>query len=294
MTKNESSKFRIRLDDDVPEAPLPEGVEDLQIKRLGQRVTLVAVLIPCLIGVVLFLAYMDINKRVGRVHDTGTTEVQNLSNDLESRFTSLSKSHDDLKDSVAKQIESLQQSTTALDARAKEVETAILYIRDARKIDNNKFDKQFADIETGLTSIQDSLEKTSSDLQAIDTKVSQELIMLAEAVDKFKQGIQSEISNLSATTIDKKGLDLAMISQQVHFQEKLKQITARYDADMESLRKRLTTLENSKSVSSKPPKTKTEEPPTSKAPDAQTIPPEKPAPESTAPKSDSIIEQDIR
>ncbi|MFC1516134.1 hypothetical protein ACFL7E_05175 [Thermodesulfobacteriota bacterium] len=294
MTENESSKFRIRLDDDTPEASLPEEVEDLKIKRLSRRVTFVTVLIPCLIGVILFLGYMDISKRVGKVHDTGTTEVQNLSKDLESRFTALSREHGNFRDSVSNQLASLEKSTASLEANMKEVVTAIRYIREARKIDNNKINTKFTEIEKSLTAVREELENVSSNMSAIETKISQELVMLNEAMDRTKKELQSDIASLSSTKIDKKVLDLAMISQQVHFQEKLKELTARYDKNIESFQQRIKALEQRRTIFPKSEKKPATETNPLKPAASPAVSPEKSVSETGASKSGTIVEQDIR
>ena len=118
MPDNDPSKFKIRLDDDNLDSTLQGDVEDLRITKLSQRITLVAIFIPCVVGAILFFAYLDLNKRVGKVHDTGTTEVQNVSKDLETRISTLAYEFSSSKESMAKQI-------AAIESNLKETTTAI-------------------------------------------------------------------------------------------------------------------------------------------------------------------------
>jgi hypothetical protein len=60
MENNSPSNFKIRLDDDNPEAIFKEEMDDLRIEKLSQRLTIMTILVPILIGVILFIAYFDI------------------------------------------------------------------------------------------------------------------------------------------------------------------------------------------------------------------------------------------
>ncbi len=106
MTENESAKFRIRSDDN-PEAHFQEDNQGLKLDKLSRRLTLITILIPCLIGGILFLVYRDIQMRVGQVSDTGTSKVRTLSKDLESRYSSLSLKHGKFQVGFTKRISSV-------------------------------------------------------------------------------------------------------------------------------------------------------------------------------------------
>jgi len=292
MTDKDPSKFRIRLDDDILDSTLQGDVEDLRITKLGRRITLVAIFIPCVVGAVLFFAYLDLNKRVGKVHVTGTAEVQNVSKDLESRISTLAYEFSSSKESLTKQIASIESNL-------KEATTAIKYIRSARKTDNKKFkgqlteiesqlteiESQLTEIENKLTPIRKSLDLVISEIKNFDKKVARELVQLTNTVQKTNNDLKKNISFLSSSKISKKAFDLAMIDQQVRLQEKLNQVTARFEKKLETARKKIAKLEKAQALYKK---SKTMQP---------IIPPRTPpAPEKEAgtPKSEPIIEQDIQ
>ena len=62
--KNDASRFTIRDGEAEPDTIYIADAENLRIEKLSTRVTLVAVLIPCLLVVVLAIAYLDIKNRV--------------------------------------------------------------------------------------------------------------------------------------------------------------------------------------------------------------------------------------
>ncbi len=87
MAEKDPTKFRIRIDDESPDTGFEEEIKDRRIEKLSQRITFVSILIPCLIAVILFVAYFDIKKRVGSMHSSG--EV--VSQDLDSRLSLVSE-----------------------------------------------------------------------------------------------------------------------------------------------------------------------------------------------------------
>jgi len=279
MEEKEPTKFRIRLDDDISDTPLQEEMEDLRIKKLSQRITLITVLIPCMVAAILFFAYIDINKRVGRVHDTGTSEVQTLSKDLDSSISSLSQDQANYRESLNKQISSIE-------ANLKEATIAIRQIRTARKMDNQEFNGRFVKIEKSLTPIRENLKKVSSEINTFNDKIEQKLVQIVKAADKTKNELQTEISTLSSEKINKKTLDLAIINEQVRFQEKLNKITGQIEKQLESVRNKIEELEKLKASSEKSEKIT---PKTSKS-----LPPGKPENAAVTPKPETIVEQNIQ
>ena len=74
--QDDTSRFTIRGAQTEPDAVYMADADNLRIEKLSTRVTLVAVLIPCLLVVVLVIAYLDIKNRVshrgkaaGKVHE---------------------------------------------------------------------------------------------------------------------------------------------------------------------------------------------------------------------------------
>ncbi|MEJ2164118.1 MAG: hypothetical protein P8X90_01220 [Desulfobacterales bacterium] len=58
-------------------------MKDLRVEKLSQRVTLLSILLPCLVGVAIYFGYRDLSGRVSRGYDSESVEVQRLSRQLE-------------------------------------------------------------------------------------------------------------------------------------------------------------------------------------------------------------------
>jgi len=83
MVEEDPSEFRFSADDQDPETFYHEELKDLQVEKLSQRVMLLSILLPILIGIAIFFAYRDLTGRLSRSQDTGYVEVQRISRELE-------------------------------------------------------------------------------------------------------------------------------------------------------------------------------------------------------------------
>ncbi|NQT10024.1 MAG: hypothetical protein HQ573_02510 [Desulfobacteraceae bacterium] len=264
MAEKDPSKFRIRIDDESPDTGFEEEIRDRRIEKLSWRITLVSILIPCLIAVILFVAYLDIKKRVGSMHSAGET----VSQDLGSRLSLVSEKQAKLEDMLAKRVE----------VELKEVTTAIRYIRSARKADNKTLKGAMAGIEKELGAVRKDLKNAASRVKALDKNLAD----FGKEVDKAKNDldkIQADISLLSSAKIDRKALDNALNSKQKIYEQNLKQVAGDLANKVESIMKRIKKIEMSK---------------LSVAPTSKPIPLKKPAEETATPQPGTIIEEDIK
>ena len=265
MTDNENSRFKIRLDDETPDSGFQEELEDQRLRKLSRRITLVSILIPCLICVILFVAYLDIKKRIAGMHNTGET----FSQDLGARVSSLDIMH-------AKQIDSINKTTSSLQKELNEATTAIKYIRSARRTDNKKFNGSTDKIEKKLESAYKDIEIAASKIKILDSGFKKELTDLNKGLDKARKELsklQADIAALSSAKIDKKIFDIALKKEQKVYQQKLDKTAKGLEDKIESIQKSLKKV---------------------KEPAPSSPPASKPAPETAPPKPGDIIEQNIK
>lgn len=307
MTENESAKFKIRMDDN-PESHFSDDNQELRVDKLNRRLTLITILIPCLIGAIIFLVYRDISTRVGQVSVSGTTKVQTLSKDLATRFSSLSTLQKELDNKIA----ALEQSSAALEEKLSTADTAIRQIRSARILDNRKFIKEIAGINQNLTAlapVPKNLENISADLKVVNDKFSKEMENYSQSLEDIKNNIikiQADFIAMSSAKVDQKTFDLTMKKQWKAFQQLLKQNMNDIENQIASLKsniksnvsrvKTVKTPSDKKSPakpaasSSKP----VEAGPTPAAARPKPAPEETTAKNTTLPKPGTFIEQDIK
>lgn len=205
-------KFKMRLDADVNEAPVSSQVDELRMEKLSQRVTMISILIPVLIVVVLIFAYMDIKQRVIRTEDTGTSGVQKLSKDMESRFSTLSLRQAKLEELLKNTSDMNNQSLAKIQVNLKKLEDRFKGVGKgliSKKDLNAKLDPMNKKIEN----LSSAMDESKAGLAKIDQQMQTTLSQMGETVsnrgNQIKQ-LQEKVNGLDQAKIDKSGLDLAM------------------------------------------------------------------------------------
>ena len=297
MAMNESSKFKIRIDDESPDSEFREEINGPVVEKLNKRITRISILVLCLTVVIILLGYFGIKKRLAVIDSTGNTGVQTLSKNMESRFSSLSVQQAKLENVLAKKIMPLEKATASMQSSLKEALTSIRYIRSARKSDNNKAAGSMEAVENTLAAIPKDLERIASKISKVDEKYAKELSVLLKSVTTIKNDfkkIETDIASLSSEKLDKDALDIAMKTQLTAYMKALNQLTTNLEEKIISVEKMVKELREqeagnknqkqiipSKTIPSKLPSTK-------KVPLVKSIkdtPPQQPG---------TIVEQDIQ
>ena len=173
--ETQDGRFTIHESEDEPiaEGMVMTDAENLRLEKLSTRITLVAVLIPCLLVVVLTVAYLDIKHRVISTQNTGSMGVQNLSKDLDSRFSSLSLRQAKIDEQMAANSATLDAATAALQVKLKkgidEINKAV-----AAKADQS--------------ALQALAKKTASEFSALQKNTDE----LSAAFDKFDEELAGQ------------------------------------------------------------------------------------------------------
>ena len=91
-----------------------QELNELKIEKLGNKITIISFILPCLIGAILFYVYMDINNRVVDAKDSGKSEIQMMAQDVEAQLNAMNVE-------VARLKFSLEQELPAITARIEEL-----------------------------------------------------------------------------------------------------------------------------------------------------------------------------
>jgi len=287
MEENNSPKFHFSGDDEAPEAIRQDELREMKIEKLGQRVTLLTVLIPCMIGVIMVIAYLDIKDRVTRSHDTGTIGVQKLSKDLASKFSSLSLEQAKIKDLQAKKLPELEKSAAFLKSKLSKVQKSLTQMSQSmvnrdeltRVVEN--LNQKVNEIPESLSSDLDALASDLGTLAAADDQIMAEGNQRSIAIKSLSDGLaqtqvgidtlRQEITNFAEHAIDKGELELALKLKEIAYRQLLLDKTTQMEKELQSLRKEIKILQESGTPSS------------GEAPAGQTVPPavKKPTPQAT-------------
>ncbi len=126
MTFRNSSKFKIRVsDEDRPESLLMERIEYQRFEKLNQRVTIITILIPILIGIMIFIGYRSIQEMVSQTQYMGAKELTSLAQSLESTISNISVKQAKLEESLAGMLADQEKMEETVQDSLKKMEATV-------------------------------------------------------------------------------------------------------------------------------------------------------------------------
>ena len=299
MPKKDQPQFKMRMENWETESLYAEERRDLKLEKLTQKVTIISIIIPVLIGVILVISYLDIKSTVSTVQDTGESGVQSLSQNLESRFSSLSLKFATLEESFQKKTGQAAKTRESLEKRVKEAEKSVRWLSRI-KAGKKTFDETTTDIKTSLEAIRADLQTLDANLGSLDQSVKKELADLVALVEKSGTtvlGVQVEVDE----KIDRAEARKIIDTQKQELLSSLEAMGLRLEKQIVLNRQKIAAVQEKAAVkkpastAKKAPKKATDHKPAPK-------PPEKPAPKKVetpakpatpAPQPGEIVEQDL-
>lgn len=194
MADKEKDRFRLKFNETDP--VMTNEMLEQRVEKLSIRITIIAILIPVLLGVIFTIAYLNIKKRVYNTQYFGVEEIERLSKDLESRFSSLSIRLAKLDDSLIEKKKSIQQLKENFSKKIITVEKIISSIEEELKsnreglshLRTGKIDKKA--FKTRIAGIKESLSITDKSLNVLQ-KDMKELISVTDTItENFKEELK--------------------------------------------------------------------------------------------------------
>ena len=241
--RNDSTRFTLH-DDAPPESVYASDVENLRIEKLSSRITLIAFLIPILLAVALAVAYYDLQRRMVRTYDTGSMGVQNLSKDLESRFSNLSLKLAKLEAQQADQAKKLETGTAALQVSLKKA------LADVKRLtDDMPNQKALADLANQTQASVSAVQKEVADLNAafekFDEDLAAQILLMADRLKKDQgrlAAVEEKTRQLEAEKLSKPAMDLALDLERLELQEMVNEKMRRLEAALEALSRKIDSI----------------------------------------------------
>ena len=271
MNAKESKEFNFNEigDDEYPESLYQEELNDLRVEKINQRVTIITILLPCLIGVILFIAYRDLTGRVSQSEFSGSKEVQALSEELEDKFKNIATQFTTVQASLDERITPIEKTITDLNENFKKLNIidenlkqnldksgTTLKTISASKVDKKehaaaieKINKSLSLIRKeleALASINNDIRSLSSEMQAIDQRLKKDLTSLSETMAKSDNDliqIQNDLVKLADRKLDKASLELEILKARKNYERTLDETVIKLDRRMDSLLKKIKQLE---------------------------------------------------
>ena len=208
----DNGQFKMRLDEEVDDTPIPTDVDDLRIEKLSHRMTMITILIPVLLVVVLVIAYMDIKKRVIQTEDSGQLTAENLSKDLESRFEKLTMAQRLIEENLARLKDQSDQSVAKVQINLKKLDDRLKST--GRKMVSQKTMKATTSkLDQNVDNVAKSVEELKVQMAQITETLQPRIAELQTALSANKTQMDELNKTLAAieqNKIDKAKMDLAL------------------------------------------------------------------------------------
>ena len=274
MAEENPPEFKFSADDQDPEAFYREEIKDLRVEKLSQRIMLLSILLPILIGVAIFFAYRDLTGRVGRSQDTGSIEVQRISRQLEEiskkfnekliTFSTTLSTQDKNFDTtisgklaaVNKNIDALNKNVDALNKNLNQTRSTVKNLA-ASKADKKSQDAAFAKINAALkplkkelkslTGLRQELKTVSTGIKSLESTLNQKLAEVATAAEQSQKDtaqLQTSITRLSDDKIDKDTFGLEAFKLKKNFQNLLSYEITAINQKLDSIQKKIDDIQN--------------------------------------------------
>ena len=222
MSDQNSDDFKFGLDQENPDDVLQVSTEDSRIAKLSRRITVLAVIIPCLIGVALFFLYLDLKGRVIQNQTSGNQSFEVLSQDLAGQIQEISAKLTQMESGVSeksataeKRIEDLKNQIGKLESSLKKTDSNL------KKFDTAKADKKeqesladkLAVLSTQLGARNAEWDDKMAELSTDSGKLEAEIVKFRQDIGQFREDI-GDFNTLVETKIDRRTLLLEIDKQQ--------------------------------------------------------------------------------
>jgi len=301
MADNGSQRFKIRFDDEAPfevnqaRPSVRERAENLRLRKLSRRLNLFMVLMICLLTLTILFVYFDSRYTGGNFQFSGLSDVQSLSSDLDSKFSSLSIRQAKLEALLNEKMAAIEKTAAGLAKNLDQTEKAIADIRSSAPAKQDfaevtaEMDKRLDPVAADLKKLSSEIKQTASDTKMLQDRLDKESGKLAAAISGLQKEVsvlKTEAEALSTARVDKQTFDLTIRHEERFFQQKLAELENSLSEKIASLSSLVGTLEEQMQKSASPSAAPRSPAPPSPSAAENTKPP--------APEPGKILEQELQ
>lgn len=318
MQEENSPEFKFDDAEPEPDELYQEEMRELRVEKLSQRITLIAILLPCLLGITLYFGYRDLAGRVTQSQDAGSVEYQKLSAEMEAlskQFnqkliafsTTLSTQDKDFGSTINEKLQAtnkkLDENLKSISASLKSTDAAIKAIS-ASKADKDSLEAEIAAVNAVLLPLQKTvknletigteLKAVSSDIENLKARLDKDLAEAAVNTAKSKKDLeqlQASVSAVASQKIDRDTLELELFKIKKHYQQLVSQALSTLNTRMDALQNEINNLDKAPQSSKQSMKSSTKR---STPPQSAVLTTTPTGQRASSAESESIVEQDIK
>ena len=275
----EQDKFRFQLGEEEPEPPAIDEALQRRVHKLSQRMSFLTLMLPCLIALVLYVAYRDISLRVAQTQYSELQSVDRLAADLQLKTDAMLARVTELETAVGAKLDEVSKSVPALQEGIKKTEAAVER-QNTDKADKKELQDSAARVDAALaalskdvqghtrevqgltkdlqalapfreelgsaSALRNDVASVSARLQKLENSLGKDLTGLAGYMDRNKAEltqIKTELANLQSRKLDRESIDLEILKAKKSYQTALDQEMSRIEKTLSAIQRRLDQIE---------------------------------------------------
>jgi chromosome segregation ATPase len=245
-------------EDERPASLLGDQDSYRRLEKLGQRVTIITILIPVLVALIGYLVYRDIRILVSQTQDLSAKELTAIARNLESNLSNLSINHAKLQEEFHAKIDQLQTEAVQLKERIEQQSMRIDEVR-ALKLDKTELSTEIAKLDTRLATAQKEtkagIDKLTSDQKALEKKYADDMGKISEHLNGITTAVaecQADLGLISGEKADKRQLEALLKGYEKRLQEIADRMTQSVDAQLNAVKTSIRELEKAKPSAESP------------------------------------------
>ena len=275
----EQDKFRFQLGEEEPEPPAIDEALQRRVHKLSQRMSFLTLMLPCLIALVLYVAYRDISLRVAQTQYSELQSVDRLAADLKLKTDAMLARVTELETAVGAKLDEVSKSVPALQEGIKKTEAAVER-QNTDKADKKELQDSAARVDAALaalskdvqghtrevqgltkdlqalapfreelgsaSALRNDITSVSARLQKLENSLGKDLTGLAGYMDRNKAEltqIKTELANLQSRKLDRESIDLEILKAKKSYQTALDQEMSRIEKTLSAIQRRLDQIE---------------------------------------------------
>ncbi|MBU1169876.1 MAG: hypothetical protein KKD44_09980 [Proteobacteria bacterium] len=234
MENNENQNFIFGSDDSDT---YNESTQNQRFDKLNQKITLLSILIPSILGIIFVFMYLDMKNKVVQVHNTGSSEVQKTADDLNKEIQDLQTASAEFEKRLDGKLAALEKSLAPITAKISKMGKDIDYLSSI-KIDKKALDSEIQKV----TTTHESLKKDLANLGDQHTKlvtIAQELQTRTKdipAISAAQDALKNSIESLKNDMADKNELATALKKQKVFYQLEIQELSDKVEKKLSNLK----------------------------------------------------------
>ncbi|MEN8211860.1 MAG: hypothetical protein ABFR31_09090 [Thermodesulfobacteriota bacterium] len=192
--------------DEATELIYHQDINSLKIDKLSNRITIISIIIPCIIGAILVFAYLDMKERMAGADLTKKNQFEKISQQLEEKLNALDVKTEKNRFNFDNKLPELEKKYTSLEGQIAKLSTL--------KADNKSMKSHFSKIENRIDNNTNQNKINNLAIERIDKQALAAIKNNNIELNKAAQEIRED-TKLFKKEFDARLLELSNYEQQI-------------------------------------------------------------------------------